>query len=255
MPLDDAWTCLAPLKILLIDSDDENNQLLGAALERSGMRVAYATSGSEGLALKASFQPDAVLLDINLLDTDGPTFVTHLVKSGDCGVIIVSSLVEETDRIVGLELGADDYICKPPAVRELIARVRAVNRRASLRSYATPASMGRMIIRLGALTLDLNGRTLSGSGGQNIRLTAAEFTALETLVAAESEVVSRDCISQAALRRPWRAEDRGVDQLIFGLRQKLSDCGGQQLISCTRGAGYRLTAVDHSKTVPLTCAA
>ena len=200
-------------------------------------------------------QPDAVLLDINLRDTDGPAFVSLLVKAGDCGVIIVSSLVDETDRIVGLELGADDYICKPPVVRELIARVRAVHRRASLRSYATPASMGQMIIRLGGLTLDLNGRTLSAPGGQNVKLTAAEFTALETLVAADGAPVSRDCICQAALHRPWRAEDRSVDQLIFGLRQKLSDCGLKHLISSIRGAGYRLNAVDHSATVPLTCAA
>ena len=255
MPLDDAWTCLAPLKILLIDSDAATSQLLGGALERSGMRVAHASTGSEGAALKASFQPDAVLLDINLQDTDGPAFVSYLVKAGDCSVIIVSSLVDETDRVVGLELGADDYICKPPVMRELVARVRAVHRRASLRSYATPASMGRMIMKLGALTLDLNGRTLSVPGGKEVRLTSAEFTVLETLVAADGAAVSRDCICQAALRRPWRAEDRSVDQLIFGLRQKLSDCGGQHLISSIRGAGYRLNAVDYSAMLPLPCAA
>jgi two-component system OmpR family response regulator len=254
MPLDDAWTCLAPLKILLIDSNAENNQLLGAALERSGMRVAHAASGGEGLALKASFQPDVILLDLNLEDAAGFSLVSQIAKRADCGLIIVSDLVDEADRVIGLELGADDYICKPPVVRELLARVRAVHRRVSLRSYATPAAMGRLTIRLGALTIDLKGHTVSARDGKSVRLTGAEFMALEVLVAADGAVVSRDCLCQAALHRPWRAEDRGVDQLILNLRQKLSDCGGQQIISTVRGAGYMLTAPNYS-SVPLSCAA
>jgi DNA-binding response OmpR family regulator len=206
------------------------------------MRTAWATTGAEGLNMKRSFSPDVVLVDLNLPDTDGIGLVTFLAKQGECGVIIVSGLADEADRIVGLEIGADDYVSKPPHLRELLARIRAVYRRVKLRTAAKADPAVRSVVQLGKIKIDLASRVVQSASGERITLTSAEFTALETMLAANGEAVSRDRLSEAALRRPWRAEDRSVDQLIFNLRQKLAGADDQRLIHSIRGAGYMLAA-------------
>ena len=216
--------------------------LVVGALDRAGMRTAWATTGAEGLSLKRSFLPDVVLVDLNLPDTDGIGLVTFLAQQGECGVIIVSGLADEADRIVGLEIGADDYVAKPPHLRELLARIRAVYRRVKMRNAAKAEVAPRAIVQLGKLKVDLANRLVQTASGERITLTAAEFTALETMLSANGEAVSRDRLSEAALRRPWRAEDRSVDQLIFNLRQKLAGADDQRLIHSIRGAGYMLSA-------------
>jgi DNA-binding response OmpR family regulator len=157
-------------------------------------------------------------------------------------VIIVSGLADEADRIVGLEIGADDYVSKPPHLRELLARIRAVYRRVKLRTAAKADPAVRSVVQLGKIKIDLASRVVQSASGERITLTSAEFTALETMLAANGEAVSRDRLSEAALRRPWRAEDRSVDQLIFNLRQKLAGADDQRLIHSIRGAGYMLAA-------------
>ena len=245
LEFDDDFPHLAALKVLIIEDDQELSQALAEALESAGMRTACAATGATALILKRSFLPDVALVDINLPDTDGTALVTMLARQGDCGLIIVSGMTEEADRIVGLELGADDYICKPPHPRELLARIRSVHRRVKLRAAVRPDTAGRPTIQLGSMKIDLTGRTVRSSSGGAVKLTSAEFTVLETLLAAGGEAVSRDALSQAALHHPWRAEDRGVDQLIFSLRQKLSDGGDQPLIHSIRGAGYMLSVSPH----------
>ncbi len=242
MEFDGALTTVSAPKVLIIEDDEAVGQALVGALERSGMKTAWATTGAEGLALKRSFSPDVVLVDLNLPDTDGIGLVTFLAQQGECGVIIVSGLADEADRIVGLEIGADDYVSKPPHLRELLARIRAVHRRVKMRTAAKAEAGPRSIVQLGKIKIDLTGRTVQAANGERITLTAAEFTALETMLAANGEAVSRDRLSEAALRRPWRAEDRSVDQLIFNLRQKLAGADDQRLIHSIRGAGYMLSA-------------
>lgn len=235
-------TANTTLKVLLIEDDQAVGETLIRALERAGMQTAWAMTGAQALALKTSFAPDVALVDLNLPDTDGMSLVTVLARQGGCGIIIVSGLADEADRIVGLEIGADDYISKPPQLREMVARIRAVHRRMKMPTPAAAAPTVPTVIQFGRIRINLMRRAIETPSGEHIALTAAEFKALETMLEANGEAVSRDCLSQAALRRPWRADDRSVDQLIFNLRNKLAECDNQPVIHSIRGAGYLLQA-------------
>jgi two-component system OmpR family response regulator len=239
---------MTPPKVLIIEDDADLGQTLVEMLEQSGMRTAWARTGAEALALQSSFAPDVALVDLTLPDTNGMGLVTFLVRQGQCGVIIVSGLTGESDRIVGLELGADDYISKPPRLRELLARIRAVYRRVKSRRAQIAAPTPRRVVQLGKMTINLATRMAHAADGKLIALTAAEFTALETMAAAEGQPVSRDLLSERALRRPWFAESRSVDQLIFNLRQKLD--ANDVVIRSIRGSGYVLLTVADVKVAP-----
>lgn len=227
-----------PLKILVVEDDEDVGRAIVNSLERSGMHTAWAMTGADAIALKRNFVPNVILLDLTLPDVDGIEMVKLLTRERDCGIIIVSGLSSEADRIVGLELGADDYVAKPPRMNELRARIRAVHRRVRQR-MVTRTDPAQSVVRLGKITVDLLTRKVLSTGGR-IELTAAEFSALNMLLAVEGETVSRDRLCEVALHRPWRAEDRSVDQLIFTLRQKLSHGDQQQMIHSIRGAGYML---------------
>lgn len=243
-PRPDGTSALAP-RVLVIEDNVPVAETLQNALERAGMTVAVAGTGAEAVALKHSFRPDVVLVDLELPDTHGVTLISWLNDQRDCGIIVVTGNNTETDRIVGLELGADDYIAKPPQLRELIARVRAVYRRVNTGGRGQPAARPTNRVVIGRLVIDLQHRSVASDTGTRIDLTSAEFAALETLLEASGQPVSRDRLSETALRRPWRAEDRSVDQLIFSLRHKLPpEPDGEQLIQSVRGAGYLLRAFD-----------
>lgn len=231
-------------RILLIEDDEAVAQSFMRGFERAGMLVAWASTGSQGIAMKVSFRPDVVLVDLTLPDVSGVSLIARLAEGRDCGVIVVSGTGEEADRIVGLELGADDYISKPPAMREMIARIRAVHRRvASRQVQPSAAPVAATLLEVGPIRINLQHRTVHTKDGRRLPLTSAEFAALETLAAAAGQPVSRDRLSEAALRRAWRAEDRSVDQLVFNLRQKLpADEDGTMLIQSIRGSGYWLRA-------------
>ncbi len=239
------------LRILLIEDDEEVGQTLVRTLERSGMQTAWATTGTEGLRLRTCFHPDVTLVDLNLPDTDGISLVSWLSQRGNCGIILISGAGGEADRVVGLELGADDFITKPANPREMLARIRAVHRR--VRTRAVSQSEARQDqdkqeqdqdkeVTIGQFQVDLTHRSVYTLSGERIGLTASEFAALEVMLAANGQPVSRDQLCEAALRRPWRPDDRSVDQLIFHLRQKLpGSYAGGGLIQSIRGAGYMLT--------------
>ncbi len=231
-------------KVLVIEDDEAVAQALVRGIERSGMSAACAGTGAAGMALMSSFAPDVVLVDLELPDTNGVDLIGRLSESRACGVIVVSGMGEEADRIVGLELGADDYIVKPPRMREMIARIRAVHRRVNRREETKTSPRGRDAIQVGPIRINVVARTVTAADGKRIPLTAAEFTVIEVLVAANGQAVSRDTLSENALRRPWRPEDRSVDQLVFSLRQKLPQDDGGTLIHSIRGAGYLLRAAD-----------
>jgi len=234
-------------RVLLIEDDEAVAQAMVRGMERSGMSVACAGTGAVGMALKDSFKPDVILVDLELPDTNGVDLISHFAESRSCGVIVVSGMGEESDRIVGLELGADDYIVKPPRMREMIARIRAVHRRVNRREEAKVSSRGRDTLQVGPIRINTTLRQVTKEDGTRIPLTSAEFTLIEVLAAAKGQAVSRDTLSESALRRPWRPEDRSVDQLVFSLRQKLpADEGGGTLIHSIRGAGYLLRAPDQA---------
>lgn len=241
----------APLpnpRVLLIEDNPAVAETLQKFIERSGMRTAWAQTGAKAMELKRSFMPDVVLVDLELPDTNGVHLIGWLANMQDCGIIVVSGRSEEAERIVGLELGADDYIAKPPQLRELVARIRAVHRRSHLRVAARGDSRSATApvmqpVQVGPWRVDLQRRAVSDAEGRPVAVTAAEFTALQELVLAGGQPVSRERLSETALRRPWRPEDRSIDQLIFSLRRKLGDGeGGARLIQSVRGAGYILIA-------------
>ena len=241
----DAEGMLSNPRVLLIEDDEAVAQAMVRGIERSGMSVAWSGTGAKGMALKSSFNPDVVLVDLELPDTNGVDLISWFAESKSCGVIVVSGMGEEADRIVGLELGADDYIVKPPRMREMIARIRAVHRRVNRREEPKLSPRSRDSFAVGPIRINVNLRTVTTTDGRRIALTSAEFTLIEVLAAANGQAVSRDTLSEAALRRPWRPEDRSVDQLVFSLRQKLpADEGGGALIHSIRGAGYLLRAPD-----------
>jgi two-component system phosphate regulon response regulator OmpR len=225
-------------RVLLIEDNVAVAEAIRRFLERSGMPTAWAPTGARGMELKKSFSPDVVLVDLGLPDTNGVSLIGWLSQKHDCGIIVVSGRGKETERVVGLELGADDYIAKPFHLREMVARIRAVHRRTHSRAPANPPPS---LHHVGPFTVDLQRRAMVDASGRPVVLTGAEFAALQTLLEAAGEPVSRERLSEAALRRPWRAEDRSIDQLIFGLRRKLADDDrGQRLIQSVRGAGYVL---------------
>ena len=231
--------------VMLIEDDLEVGKTMQRFIERAGMKVAWAHTGAEAIRLKESFRPDVVLVDLELPDINGSKLITWLASRRDCGIIVVSGRGgEEVERVVGIEMGADDFVGKPVPMRELVARIRAVHRR-SARTAAPVVESG--IIALGAVRVDLKRRlvTLSADAdrGQEepVHLTAAEFTALEALLAAAPQPVAREELCRQALRRPFHAEDRGVDQLILNLRRKLFDNdNAHSFIKSVRGAGYAI---------------
>jgi DNA-binding response OmpR family regulator len=236
---------LSSPRVLLIEDNSSVAETLLQFLERSGMVTAWSRTGARAIELKQSFRPDVVLVDLELPDTDGVSLIGWLADQHDCGIIVVSGRGEEAERIVGLELGADDYVTKPPQLRELVARIRAVHRRSMLRrppgGQAQAAAPPAQSVRVGAWRVDLQRRVVRDPDGNALAITAAEFAALQVLVLAGGEAVSRERLSEVALRRPWRPEDRSIDQLIFSLRRKLGDGEGRaRMIQSVRGAGYIL---------------
>lgn len=236
---------LANPRVLLVEDDEVMAKGFVRAFEMSSMQAAWASSGVAALELKATFRPDIVIVDLTLPDISGFALISRLAEQRDCGVIAASERGEDGDCIVGLELGADDYIEKPPSMREVVARIRALHRRLNTRVDTRTASQSTQVMVVGPIRINGLHRTVHTADGRRLNLTAAEFVALETMASANGQPVSRDRLSEAALRRPWRAEDRSVDQLVFNLRQKLPpDEGGGLLIQSIRGSGYWLRAPD-----------
>ncbi len=239
----DATPTLGP-RVLVIEDDPDIALVLQRYFQRSGMHADLACTGAEAVALKPTIHPDVVLVDLELPDVDGSTLVRWLKEQHDCGIIVVSGSQDEATRVLSLELGADDFVAKPPSLRELVARIRAVHRRVSER--IPQAAIGnvpeRATATVGGFAVDLLARQVRDPSGNPVNVTAAEFAVLAALIEAKGEPVPRERLSELALHRPGHPEDRGVDQLIFGLRQKLSTPGDRRrFIQSVRNAGYLLS--------------
>jgi DNA-binding response OmpR family regulator len=236
------------LRVLLIEDDIDVGRTIIRSVERDGMKTSWARTGAEAVRLKDSFRPDIVLVDLNLPDMNGVSLISWLAARRDCGIIVVSGRGDEVERVVGIEMGADDYVTKPVPMRELVARIRAVHRRATRPQPAAAAPMEAAEARLQQVTLgdvrvNMKRRIVTGRNNEQIHLTAAEFMALEALIVAAPQPVSRETLCRRALRRPFHAEDRGVDQLILNLRRKLLlNDGAHNVIVSVRGAGYAIHA-------------
>lgn len=223
-----------PLKLLLIEDDLRLAQLTREYLEANQIEVALESSGERGLRLALGQAFDAVLLDLMLPDRDGITICQRLREHSDVPILIVTARGEEADRVLGLEIGADDYLPKPFSPRELLARVRAAVRRH--RGQAGPRA-GHL--RVEDLTLD-PGRMTAHLGQTPLDLTSYEFALLQALAERAGQVLSRERLMELARGSADDAFDRSIDVHISRLRAKLGDNPRDpQRIRTVRGVGYQ----------------
>jgi DNA-binding response OmpR family regulator len=219
--------------ILLVDDEDAVQKLLTYPLEHEGFRVLQARDGEEALRCFEREHVDLVVLDLMLPRIDGLEVCRRLRASSAVPIIMLTARDDELDKVVGLELGADDYITKPFSIREFRSRVRALLRRAAL-----GADGGRELIAVDGLAIDLARRTVT-LGGERIELTYVEFEILRTLAAKAGRVFSRQALLQALWGDYAYREPRTIDVHVRHLREKLGD---SELIQTVRGVGYRLRA-------------
>jgi two-component system, OmpR family, response regulator CpxR len=218
------------VRILLVDDDAELCSLLGEFLRREGFDVSAEHDGEPGLEHALRGDSDLVVLDVMLPGMDGFEILRRLRSRSRVPVIMLTARAEDVDRIVGLELGADDYLGKPFNPRELAARIRAIVRRLEPRPHAG------VPIEIDAVRLDPAARTVT-CNGTPVELTTLEFDILEILMRAAGRIVSRDDLMEALYNRKATAFDRSVDMHISHLRKKLDTAGA--LIKTVRGSGYQ----------------
>ncbi|GGY51807.1 response regulator [Parvularcula lutaonensis] len=227
------------VKILLVDDEPSIREPLASFLRRECFTVDEAADASEARKLAASKRYDVALLDVMMPGEDGLSLARFLTASQDLPVIMLTARTEETDRIIGLELGADDYVTKPFSPRELTARIKAVLRRGARQA---PESMPEAML-FDDLTMELTTQRLIGREGEEIPLTGGEFRLLQVLAERAGRVVSRDDLLELTQNRRADVFDRSVDNQVSRLRKKVErDSANPALIKTIRGGGYSLAA-------------
>lgn len=227
--------------ILIVDDEPEVRALLCAALEPEGFRVSAAGSGAEMLALLAVSLPDLITLDLNLGGEDGLKLAREVRARSNVPIVMITGKSDTIDRVVGLELGADDYIAKPFHVREVLARIRAVLRRYAHEPQPAEAIAGASSERyeFEGWVLDIGRRELVAPSGEICDLTTAEFELLSILVRRPGRVLSRDNIMDLLKGQDWSPLDRTIDGLVARLRRKIEpDNERPRLIKTVRSVGY-----------------
>lgn len=236
-------------RLLLVDDDEAARTMLCEYLSVHGFEVAEAADGAQMRAALARTEPDVVLLDLRMPGEDGLSLLRYLREHHRLGVIMVTGAGEVVDRVVGLEMGADDYIAKPYEPRELLARVKSVLRRVQEAAQApmageaaAHAANGRhaeQLLAVGECRLDPRSHRLFGADGEEIVLTAMEFDLLSAFVDHPNQVLSRDQLLTMTRNREWEPFDRSIDIRIARLRRKVEpDPERPRLIRTVRGAGY-----------------
>jgi two-component system response regulator CpxR len=222
--------------VLIIDDDTELCELLVEYLGREGFAAEAVHDGETGAVRALASEWALVILDVMLPRRSGLDVLRHVRATSPVPVIMLTARGDEVDRVVGLELGADDYLPKPFSPRELVARMRAVLRRGP--NVLRAAGDRERMVRLGDVVLDTGARTVR-RGGEDVHLTGAEYALLEALVRAAGTVVGREALSRAVLGRRPGAFDRSLDVHASGLRRKLGPLpeGGER-IKAVRGSGY-----------------
>jgi DNA-binding response OmpR family regulator len=220
------------MKLLLVEDEDSIAEPLAEGLRREGFAVERVATGAA--AMEAA-EPDVVLLDVGLPDTDGFSLCRALRSRSDVPIIMVTAKGEEIDRVVGLEVGADDYIVKPFGFRELVARIRAVTRRTAARPV-------RSAVELGPLAVDTRSRRVTVDG-REVDLSPKEFDLLALLTSDPGAVVSRKQIFQEVWDTTWFGSTKTIDVHMAALRKKLGD---PAWIETVRGVGFRLHVPESS---------
>lgn len=221
-------------RLLVIDDDRELNEMLAEYLGAEGFMLSFRTDGNGGLEAARTGDFDAVVLDVMLPGMDGFSVLRELRRESDVPVLMLTARGDDTDTVVGLEIGADDYLPKPFNPRVLIARLRALLRRGHEVGRGPP---GRLAV--GDVVLDEGSREVTRAH-DTVELTGAEFNVLRVLLQHAGQVVSKDAICREALGRPLQALDRSVDMHVSNLRRKLGPAtDGSSRIRTVRGSGYQ----------------
>lgn len=222
-------------KILVVDDDAHIREVVCFALRRAGYETLQAADGVAALDMASREKPALIVLDIVMPELDGTAVCTQLRTSSDVPIIFLSSRDEEIDRILGLELGGDDYVVKPFSPRELVARVKAM-----LRRHAQPASGEPQRLVQGRLVIDLEAHVALWDGGE-IPLTATEFSLLKVFAAQPRRAFTRDNLMAAAYPGSRFVSDRTIDSHVRHIRSKFGVVGGDP-IETVHGIGYKLAA-------------
>jgi DNA-binding response OmpR family regulator len=238
--------------ILVVDDDPTIREMLVEYLGSHGFSVASAPDGDAMRAEIERVAPDVVLLDLRLPREDGLTLARYLREHYDIGIIMVTGSGEVVDRIVGLEVGADDYVTKPFDPRELLARVKSVMRRmharpsgAAVGERAAGGTQAAPRLRIGHCALDLDARRLFDASGLEVPLTAMEFDLLKVFADHPGKALSRDRLLTLTRNREWDPFDRSIDIRVARLRRKLeSGADGPGVIRTVRGVGYMYVPAD-----------
>lgn len=235
----------ASATVLVVDDEASVREVLRGFLEMAGLRVLEAANSQEMFALIDRQPVDLVTLDVGLGAENGLDLARELRERASCGIIMVSGRGDLIDRVVGLEVGADDYIAKPFELREVLARVRSVLRRVQPAGTRTAgASAGTMSgsLAFDRFTLYPTRRELRNGHDDVCELTTAEYNLLELFVSRPNQVLSRDQIMDHLHGHDWSPTDRSIDNGVARLRRKLESSDTQDIIKTVRGAGYLFTA-------------
>ncbi len=231
--------------ILLVEDEDSIALPLAAALEREGYATRITGSAPEAIALAAELQPDLLLLDVMLADGSGLDVCREVRRHSAVPIIMLTARGDETDRVVGLELGADDYVVKPFSARELVARIRAVLRRVPDETVtALPGATVGSEYRVGELVVDTAMRR-SVLNGEELSLTRREFDLLALLVSNAGTVITRERLIDEVWDTNWYGSTKTLDVHVSSLRRKLGDDAvDSHYLHTVRGVGFRFAALD-----------
>ncbi|MFT4769652.1 MAG: two-component system OmpR family response regulator [Glaciecola sp.] len=229
------------MHILIVDDDSDIRLSLARYLSRCGVRCTLAGNGKELDQMLYSSTPDLIVLDIMMPGENGLSICRRLQQTHRIPIILLTALTEETDRIVGLELGADDYLTKPFNPRELLARARSVLRRSQMLPRRVPSTRG--IVEFAGWTFDVARKEIVGSNGASVRLSSGEHMLLVSLIEHEGLTLSREQLLDITRGRETQLFDRSVDNQVSRLRRKLEkDPKNPQIIVTDWGGGYRFGA-------------
>ena len=233
------------MHIVVVDDERDLRETVGEYLSLHGYRVTPAANGAELRAILEGSRVDLVVLDIAMPGEDGLSLARFLRVQHTAGIIMLTASGETVDRIVGLEMGADDYLAKPVDLRELLARIKAVLRRA-MREGRAPRdgeTAANKVVAFGPCSLDLDAHKLFDAEGGEIAITAMEFDLLKAFAEHPNRVLSRDLLLDMAHNRDWEPFDRSIDIRIARLRRKIEpDPAKPATIRTVRGAGYMFVA-------------
>ena len=221
-------------RILVVEDDADAALVVSAYLSREGYEVTVANDGATGLRLARQAPPALIVLDWMLPGLGGPEFITALRREQRTPIIMLTARSEESDRVVGLELGADDYVVKPFSPRELVARVRAVLRRSKASDLAEGEAVEHRGLRVDPL------QRLATFAGRDVDLTTLEFELLHAMARAPGRVFSRSDLIERVWGPDFAGVDRVVDVHVSNLRQKLARVGAEELLVTVRGVGYKV---------------